>query len=189
MTKNEFIQKLEVELKSAPKETRLDIIADYEEHFEAGLSEGKTEAEIAKKLGDPVKIANEIKALEAIENVKENFSLTNLFKLLITLSSLGLFNIIFLFPYLFSVFMLMLAGFISIVLVFVGILQFSLGLLDIVFEFSFLNGSVAGSFGRAFIAIFVGLVIAVVDIIVIRYFYKFTVRYIKMNISMIREER
>ena len=59
MTKHEFIRKLREGLKKLPSSLVDDIVSDYEEHFEMGLSQGKDEGSIASGLGDPGEIAKE----------------------------------------------------------------------------------------------------------------------------------
>ena len=53
MTKTEFLQTLERELRNLTESEREEILYDFEEHFAVGLEEGKEESEIAKDLGDP----------------------------------------------------------------------------------------------------------------------------------------
>lgn len=53
MTKTEFLQQLYNLLGVLPADERDDIIADFEEHFSVGTSEGKSEEQICSELGDP----------------------------------------------------------------------------------------------------------------------------------------
>lgn len=53
MTKNEFLQELYNHLLSLPAAERDDIIADFEEHFQAGAERGKSEEQICAELGNP----------------------------------------------------------------------------------------------------------------------------------------
>ena len=57
MTKNEFLSKLENELKKNGIEDVDDILGEYEEHFAFKLADGYTEEEIAAKLGKPAELA------------------------------------------------------------------------------------------------------------------------------------
>lgn len=43
MNKREFLITLEAELKDIDKQERMELLQDYEAHFEFGLEEGKTE--------------------------------------------------------------------------------------------------------------------------------------------------
>lgn len=53
MTKNEFLQELYNHLLSLPVAERDDILADFEEHFQAGAERGKSEEQICAELGSP----------------------------------------------------------------------------------------------------------------------------------------
>lgn len=53
MTKTEFLQQLYDHLSVLETAERNDIIADFEEHFAAGLEKGKTEEQICAELGNP----------------------------------------------------------------------------------------------------------------------------------------
>lgn len=57
LTKTEYMDKLKDYLHALPLYEQEDILSDYDEHFEVGLSKGKTAEEIAKELGDPYDIS------------------------------------------------------------------------------------------------------------------------------------
>lgn len=57
MNKKEYLAKLRMYLQGLPISEIEDIISDYEEHFNVGISKGKSEEEIAKELGDPKEVA------------------------------------------------------------------------------------------------------------------------------------
>jgi uncharacterized membrane protein len=61
MKKSEYLSRLEgcLKEKGIPDGEIPDILSIYGEHFTAGAEEGKTEEEIAARLGDPVQIAME----------------------------------------------------------------------------------------------------------------------------------
>lgn len=60
--KNEFLTKLETLLSRVPEDDRKDMLYDYEEHFEVGLANGKSEKELTIELGDPYVIARDLLA-------------------------------------------------------------------------------------------------------------------------------
>ncbi len=62
---NEYLQALSQALGRLDQAERDDILADYREHFEIGLSQGKTEKQIAQELGEPESIAKLYTALNA----------------------------------------------------------------------------------------------------------------------------
>lgn len=57
MTREEYIAALKNALRALPEPDITDIAQDFEEHFSIGLSQGKTEHEIAAELGDPTIVA------------------------------------------------------------------------------------------------------------------------------------
>ena len=57
MNKKEYISALRAQLQKLPSSDVEDIIKEFDSHFEIGLSEGKSESEIAAKLGSPSEVA------------------------------------------------------------------------------------------------------------------------------------
>jgi uncharacterized membrane protein len=62
MTRQEFISRLAAGLVGAPEAARREIVADYEAHFSEGAAAGRSEADVAAALGDPDRLARELKA-------------------------------------------------------------------------------------------------------------------------------
>ncbi len=62
MTKSEFLNTLRRRLGGLPPVEIEDVIADYTMHFDEGVAAGRSEAEIAKALGDPARLARELRA-------------------------------------------------------------------------------------------------------------------------------
>jgi uncharacterized membrane protein len=62
MTREAFIARLRQGLAALPETTRAEIIADYQSHFTDGLAAGRGEADIAAALGDPDRLARELRA-------------------------------------------------------------------------------------------------------------------------------
>lgn len=60
MNKQEFIETLRHYLVSLPVDERNELLRDYEAHFIYGQQHGKTEAEIARELGDPLTLARDV---------------------------------------------------------------------------------------------------------------------------------
>jgi len=60
MKKHEFVSELTRALSSVDTQTRSEIIADINEHFAEGVSQGLTEEEICKNLGQPSQIAEQV---------------------------------------------------------------------------------------------------------------------------------
>jgi uncharacterized membrane protein len=57
MTRQEYLDAIRGSLVGMPSAELRDILSDFEEHFDVGLSQGKTEHEVSAELGDPVIVA------------------------------------------------------------------------------------------------------------------------------------
>lgn len=57
MNKVTFLRLLRISLRGLPETEIADIVRDYEEHFNIGISKGKMEEEISAELGNPVELA------------------------------------------------------------------------------------------------------------------------------------
>ena len=62
MTKAEFLETLHRRLAGLPPDEIDELLGDYASHFDEGLAEGRGEAEIAEALGDPARLARELRA-------------------------------------------------------------------------------------------------------------------------------
>ena len=70
MTKQELLQHLNVHLQALSAAEREDILADFEEHFQAGAESGKTEEQICAELGNPYTCA--LQYLRSVPNYGSN---------------------------------------------------------------------------------------------------------------------
>ncbi|GGA78291.1 HAAS signaling domain-containing protein [Ornithinibacillus halotolerans] len=94
MNKAQFLEKLDNSLKRLPSSEREDIIQDFYEHFEVGMSEGKSEQEIAKALGNPQQIGKEMVANYRLEQVEETATTGNVLRAVWAVIGLGFFNLV-----------------------------------------------------------------------------------------------
>ena len=62
MTRDEFLDTLASRLRGLPPDEVDELLDDYASHFAEGLAAGRSEAEIAAALGDPVRLARELRA-------------------------------------------------------------------------------------------------------------------------------
>jgi uncharacterized membrane protein len=62
MTRQMFMNRLRNGLSGLPPKTVDEIAADYESHFADGAAAGRSEAEVAEALGDPDRLARELRA-------------------------------------------------------------------------------------------------------------------------------
>lgn len=95
MNKSVFLESLRRELSSLPADEVEEILYDYEEHLNIGLEKGKSEEDIIKALGDPGKLGKSYRAISVIEEVNNNPTPSNIYKALLSVLSLGFFNIVF----------------------------------------------------------------------------------------------
>lgn len=70
MNRRQFIDALEKALSRMPEAERKELIEDYETHFDIGLEKGKTEYEIAKELGNPTKLAEDVLGISPAQTNK-----------------------------------------------------------------------------------------------------------------------
>jgi uncharacterized membrane protein len=75
-----------------------DIIADYESHFTDGAADGRTEQEVAAALGDPARLARELRAEVGFKRWEENRSAGNFMGVVLALLGLATIDLIFLLP-------------------------------------------------------------------------------------------
>lgn len=100
MTKSDFLKLLKYELESNKVRSVDEILSDYEEHFNHGLSKGKSESDIAEALGSPTTIAQAYKTdhmIREIKNPEHGFRWGMAFSIILRLIILAPFNFIILF--------------------------------------------------------------------------------------------
>ena len=80
MTRNEYLARLDDELRQRGVADAGDIVEEYRQHFEYKLADGRSEAEIAARLGDPAQLAAQFESSgrETPSAVKKGFAMTGL---------------------------------------------------------------------------------------------------------------
>ncbi|PKR88731.1 hypothetical protein CXZ10_13370 [Pleomorphomonas diazotrophica] len=96
MTRDAFLHMLRVELAGLPPAEVDDILADYAAHF--ADAEGRSEEDVAAALGDPSRIARELRAEAGLRRLEAKWSLTNLAGAAAALAGLALLDIVLLLP-------------------------------------------------------------------------------------------
>lgn len=99
-----------------------DIIADYMSYFDEAETSGRSEAEVAAALGDPRRLARELRAETGLRHWENHRSLGNSAAALLALGGLATVDILVLLPLLFAVTLIMLV---------VGLVIFALGIVGI----------------------------------------------------------
>jgi uncharacterized membrane protein len=75
-----------------------DIVADYETHFADGAADGRTQEEVAAALGDPVRLARELRAEIGFRRWEENRNAGNFMGVVLALLGLATIDFIILLP-------------------------------------------------------------------------------------------
>ncbi|WP_028776590.1 DUF1700 domain-containing protein [Shimazuella kribbensis] len=184
MNKNEFLSELNRHLQKLPKSEQEAAIEDYEEHFEHGVFEGRSEADIATSLGNPRKIARELVTEYHLEHAEQHNSYYSITRAVFAFLGLGFLNLVF-----------VLAPFIAIVAVIIASYAVSF-----VFVISPLSVFVAlfgdDSWQSILLLLFatlgllgVGLILGTVTTKFSKIFFQWFTRYLKSNQRIIRGER
>jgi uncharacterized membrane protein len=100
MTRSAFIAQLRQALSGmAPKELD-DIVADYNAHFDEGLAAGRSEAEVAGALGDPLRLARELRAEAGLRRWESQRTPAALVAAMVSLGGMLAVDIFILLPFL-----------------------------------------------------------------------------------------
>jgi uncharacterized membrane protein len=82
MTKAEFLDTLRRRLAGLPHVEIDELLGDYARHFDEGITAGRSEVEIAKALGDPMRLARELRAEVGFRRWEEERTPANFFAVL-----------------------------------------------------------------------------------------------------------
>lgn len=145
MTRAEFMGRLKQGLVGLPMATAAEIAADYDAHFEDGAAAGRSEAEIAAALGDPDRLARELRAEAGARRWGQEQTASSAIGAIFGLIGLGAIDILILLPIVFPVF-----GAVLSVLV-TGVLMFLVG------GFVLVVGPFLGAPGGVLAAVLMGI--------------------------------
>lgn len=121
MNRAMFLSELRMGLSGLPQSEIEETIADYEAHFSEGLAAGRGEAAIANALGDPARLARELRAEAGFRRWESERSAGSLVSAVIALLGLATLDLIFLVPFVCVVGAILIAMFVTaIALFFVG---------------------------------------------------------------------
>ena len=188
MNKKQFLDQMTVNLRGIPKEDRLDIISDFEEHFKIGMEKGRSEDELSESLGNPKILAKQLKANVLVDQAEKTASATNITRAVFATLGLGFFNLIFVLgPFagiaavLFSLFATAVAIAASGITILVATI---FGPLFPEFVGIIVNPAV-GIFGSIGLTCF-GILFFIGDIFLGKVLYRLFIKYIKFNIRVIK---
>ena len=98
MTRLEFLDTLRRRLAGLPPEEIDDLVADYATHFADGMAAGRSEAEIAQALGDPMRLARELRAEAGFRRWETERTPASFFAVLFGFVALVAVDFVFLLP-------------------------------------------------------------------------------------------
>ncbi|MFY7778304.1 MAG: DUF1700 domain-containing protein [Elstera sp.] len=98
MTKDAFLRALRRGLAGLPPQEINNIVADYAAYFADSDATGRSEQDVAAALGDPARIARELRAELGLRRFEAHWSVSNLLAVVIALAGLAIVDILFLVP-------------------------------------------------------------------------------------------
>ena len=122
MNKSAFLRILRDGLDGLPGQDIDEIVGDYGAHFDEGLAAGRSEQDIATALGDPRRLARELRAETGLRRWENHRSLRNSASALLALGGLAAVDILLLLPLLFAaVLTVLVLGLVIFILGIIGI--------------------------------------------------------------------
>lgn len=103
MTRQAFMARLREGLRGLPPQAQAEIVADYEAHFADGMAAGRSEAEVAVALGDPARLARELRAEIGLRRWEVERNPSGAAAAIFALLGLGAIDILILLPILMGV--------------------------------------------------------------------------------------
>lgn len=146
MTRDAFLRTLRLGLAGLPRQEIEDIVADYAAHFAESGASGRDEAEVAAALGDPARIARELRAEVGLRRFEAHWSVPNLLAAMMALAGLAIVDILFLLPLLMVTIFITLG--LAIALVAIGAVGVKIIFATLLFH---LGGPMIGVFARLLI--------------------------------------
>src|SRR6267154_913781 len=108
MNRVAFLRTLRDGLGGLPAREIDDILADYAAYFDEAHTSGRSEEDVTNSLGDPRRLARELRAESGLRRWENHRSLGNSATVLLAIGGLAAVDIIFLLPILFAVTLAML---------------------------------------------------------------------------------
>lgn len=120
MTRDEFLRRLKRGLSPMSETDVAEIVSDYDAHFAAASDEGRSEAEVAEALGDPGRLARELKLEAGIRRWEEGRSPSAAWSAVVAFLGLGAIDILILLPLLLPVLGVIAGLYAGMLAIFVG---------------------------------------------------------------------
>lgn len=120
MTRAEFLSRLKQGLVGLPMSTAAEIVSDYETHFADGVAAGRSEAEVAAALGNPDRLARELRAEAGAQRWHQEKNPSAAAAAVFAVLGLGAIDILILLPILMGVVGTLFGVFIAVIALFVS---------------------------------------------------------------------
>ena len=120
MTRDAFLKKLHNGLAGLRQETIDDIMSDYDAHFDAASEEGRSEAEVAAALGDPARLARELRLEAGLRRWEEVRTPSSAVSAIVAVLGLGAIDILILAPVLLPVLGVILGLYVAVACAFIA---------------------------------------------------------------------
>ena len=118
MMRAEFMSRLKAGLVGLPTTAAADILNDYHAHFDDGRDAGRSEAEVAAALGDPDRLARELKAEAGVQRWRQEQTPSAAAGAVFAVLGLGAIDILILLPLLMGVIGTLFGFFVAVIAVF-----------------------------------------------------------------------
>jgi len=145
MNRTTFLTRLREGLSGMPEQEIDDVVADYAAHFSEGLAAGRSEDDVAAALGDPSRLARELRAEAGLRRWSERRNASNFIGALFAFVGLATVDLIILLPLLFVVGLVLFIFGVVVIALFVAGIGVVASLLD-VGSFRTLSGAIARGF-------------------------------------------
>jgi uncharacterized membrane protein len=182
--KNDFLETLEYLLSRVPESERQEMLYDYQEHFEIGLANGKSQEELTAELGDPYVIARDLLADYQIVRAEKDKTPRNMARAIGATIGLSFFNLIFILGPVAGLF----GAYIALCAVSFGLTVLPLAILGSYF-FGYSYESFLVNFFVSLTSFSLGMLMSIGMIYVGKFFYSVVLRYINFNVKTIKGER
>ena len=166
MTRADFLLRLKRGLVGLPTSAAADILNDYEAHFDDALAAGRSDAEVAAALGQPERLARELKAEAGIQRWRQEQNPSAAAGAIFAVLGLGAIDLIFLLPILMGVIGTLFGFFVAAVILF-----FAGGAVMVAGPFAaFPGGGLAaflGGLGLMALSVAIGAILSVLTILLV----------------------
>ncbi|MET3525100.1 DUF1700 domain-containing protein [Phenylobacterium koreense] len=120
MNRQAFIDRLRLGLSGLPAVAIAEAVADYEAHFAEGVAASRTEEEVAAALGDPTRLARELRAEIGLKKWEEQRNPTSAVSAVFAVLGLGAIDLLILLPILMTVASVLFGLIVAVGAVFLG---------------------------------------------------------------------